>query len=60
METLEEFDAITYEKSWLTQWDYLVSDNPNQEIKPVISTNQQLLRNYEADDESFVHTYIVW
>lgn len=40
--------------------DYLVSDNPNQEIKPVISTNQQLLRNYETDDESFAQRHILF
>lgn len=40
--------------------DYLVSDNLNQKIKPAISTNQQLFRNYETDDESFVRWHILF
>lgn len=44
----------------IDSWDYLVSDNLNQKIKPAISTNQQLLRNYETDDESFVRRHILF
>ena len=40
--------------------DYIVSDNPNQKIKPAISTNQQLLRNYKTDNESFVSQHILF
>ena len=45
---LEEFDAIAYE-IMADSWGYLASDSSNQKIKPTISRNQQLFRNYKTD-----------
>lgn len=47
-EMLDEFDATVYE-IWVESWGYLASDSSNQKIKPTISRNQQLFRNYKTD-----------
>lgn len=46
-EMLEEFDAIAYEIR-ADSWGYFTSDRSNQKIKPTISRNQQLFRNYKT------------
>lgn len=50
--TLEEFEMMA------DSWGFLVGNSSNQNIKPRISTNQQLLGNYKTD---IIHvaTYIV-